>query len=54
MAAINGPNLLTQQRIASRLTSFLRSAISTSTARMLSVKRKYQRTACTITAAGRR
>jgi len=46
--------LITQQRIASRLTSIPRSAISSSTSRMLSVKRKYHRTACTITAGGNR
>jgi hypothetical protein len=40
LAAISGPNLFTQQRIASRLTSKPRCAINSSTSRMLKVKRK--------------
>jgi len=39
-AAISGPNLITQQRIASRLTSIPRWASSSSTSRMLSVNLK--------------
>jgi hypothetical protein len=41
LAAINGPNFITQQRTASRLASIPRCASSSSTSRMLSVKRKY-------------
>jgi hypothetical protein len=39
-SAINGPNLITQQRTASRLTSIPRWASNSSTARMLRVNRK--------------
>lgn len=53
-AAIRGPNLITQQRTDSRLTSIARWASSSSTSRMESVKRKYSHTAYRITSGGNR
>ena len=53
-AATSWPNLVTQQRTASRLASIPRWASSSSTSRALSVNLKYSHTAYPITSGGKR